>query len=133
MAYLFGLGDGILIALGIILVAVSLCIVNRRSKELSSILNYVFIATLLLLLLYWWPVKNVNEPPIDEQIKTDIILIPRIVFFIFLPFFLIYLINLYVRHDLFNIVRAQSTASRHAKPWLIEAKIRSRRDGGKSK
>ncbi|CCD83567.1 uncharacterized protein CELE_T23E7.5 [Caenorhabditis elegans] len=125
MAYIFGFGDGILISFGIILVSIVLCILNGRSKGLSSVITYVIIAALFLATLFLWPIKSADEPTPIEQQKTDIVLIPRVVYLIFLPFFMIYLINLFVRHNLFNVVRTKSTVNRHGKPWLAEAKVKN--------
>ncbi|EFP04987.1 hypothetical protein CRE_03300 [Caenorhabditis remanei] len=123
MAYILGFGDGILISFGIILGALLLCVVNGRSKGLPSVITYIIIAALLLLLLFWWPIKKADEPAVEQHEKTDIILIPRVIFLILLPFFTIYLINLYIRHNLFNVVRAESTSERHGHSWLMETKI----------
>uniref|UniRef100_A0A1I7U0D5 Transmembrane protein n=1 Tax=Caenorhabditis tropicalis TaxID=1561998 RepID=A0A1I7U0D5_9PELO len=125
MGYLFGIGDGIWIGFGIILGSIGLCIVNGRSKGLPSVITYLLLAVFFLALLLWWPIKNIDEPPADEKTRTDMILIPRIIFLILLPIFTVYLINLYIKHNLFSIVRAESTADRHSKTWIADSKIKN--------
>lgn len=93
----------------------------------QSVLVYLFIAVVFLGIFLSWPVKGPDEPEHDSQGKTDMIIFPRVIFLVLLPFFLIYLFSLYVRHNLFHVVRAQSTAHRHGKGWIIDAKIKNMR------
>lgn len=125
MASMFGIGDGIWLGLALILIAIGLSIVFGKSKGLPSVIAYLLLGVFALCVLFWWPIRSADEPPTDEKTKTDIVLFARVTIILFLPVLTLIFINLYVRHNLFNVVRAESTAHRHGEPWIVEAKIRT--------